>query len=216
VDRERACQLFRTLLLIANRRLKSQQQSIEQHLLTLCSPTIDPSAHSNQPMTLLPSSSSMSSSLPSPASHPVEVIPDLFRNSSRSGSVCLIDPLPNSAISKGTSNAFPNVLPNKISSASVSGAAGTGTGIGVGEPPRRSDLEYRYPYKSFIPQATGGGTVGERSTERGSVSSNQNIYAMTLGNNVLLTTPTLVPDMIQVVLTRRKIEAKFNTVRLTD
>jgi hypothetical protein len=211
MDRERACQLFKTLLLITNRRLKSQQQSIEQHLLSLCSSTIEPLGTHSSPLissssTLLFPSSLLSStsSQPSPASQPVEG--ELFRNSSRSGSVCLIDPLLTSSTPKGSSNSFPTVVQTKI--ATVTGGSGVGGPAAMTDPPRRYDLEYRYPYKSFIPQG------GERGGERvvGVPPPNQNIYAMTLGNNVLLTTPTLVQDMIHVVLTRRKIEEKFNSV----
>lgn len=194
-DRERAGQLFRTLLLITNRRLKSQQLSIDQHLFTLCHPTID-FVPTHPPLQHSASTPLLSSSQSS------DIIPEFFRNTSRSGSLCLIDPLISPLIAKGSSTVFPNVA-NRTSNTT----AGTGEGVGgVIETAKRTDLEYRYPYKSFIPS-------GERAG--GVVIANQNIYSMNLGTNVLLTSPTLVQDMVQVVLTRRKIEEKFNSVCFT-
>jgi hypothetical protein len=166
--------------------------------------------HSNLIPHPLPSATA-SSSLQTAASTPQllsssqssETIPEFFRNPSRSGSLCLIDPLVSPLTAKGPSTAFPHVL-NKTSITTT----GAGTGGGVIEVTKRADLEYRYPYKSFIPP-------GERGAggERGGMSGNQNPYAMNLGANVLLTSPSLVQDMVQVVLTRRKIEEKFNSVR---
>lgn len=173
-ERNKANQLFRNLLLIANRRLKSQQLSIDQSILTLCTPTIDPS-NTSSAMSL--QSSSSNALLPSQSN---DALPELFRNSSRSGSLCLIDPLASPLTPKPP--ILPNALPPKVNS--------NGPVEGV----RRLDLEYRYPYKSFIPPGEKGITLN-------------------IGNNTLLTSPNLVPDIIQVVLNRRKMEAKFHEVR---
>lgn len=180
-ERNKATQLFRNLLLIANRRLKSQQLSIDQLILTLCRATLNP----NSPT---PSLQSTTSNAVLTTQSSTEGIPELFRTSSRSGSVCLIDPLTSPLTPKPPT--LPSVLPMK----SNSNATTLETG-------RRVDLEYRYPYKSFIPPG-----------EKGIAITNDKIFSMSIGNNSLLTSPNLVQDMIQVVLNRRKMEEKFNAV----
>jgi hypothetical protein len=202
-DRETACQLFRTLITISNsRKSKSQQQSLDQIALTLCPSTIDQSTQSTPLSISVPSISSATDALISstqtltltPSSLPLSSesnTPEMFRNFSRSGSLGLIsDPLSPTVTGGGKpSSGFPTVVTTAKQQPS-------------GDQSRRNDLEYRYPYKSFIP--TGA--------DRGS-QPNQNVYAMALGNTALLTSPTLVTDMIQVVLTRRKIEEKFAQVK---
>jgi hypothetical protein len=114
----------------------------------------------------------------------------------------LIDPLLSPLTAKPFT-VFPNVTgKTSTTGTAAAGASVGGTGGGV-DFTKRYDLEYRYPYKSFIPPGERGG---------GGMAANQNIYAMNLGTNVLLTSPSLVQDMVQVVLTRRKMEEKFNSV----
>lgn len=234
IERETACQTMRTLLLISNRRLKSQQQSIDQFILSLCQSSVDPSISliNNSNNNNNNSNNNINNNSNSNSTNGVNnlqqqqqqqqllaldsnaIASEYFRNYSRSGSMTLItDPLTSPLVPKLGSSGFPNVLTgnkNSLTSSTTTNGDSTSSSSTSTLSTRRNDLEYRYPYKSFAPNP---GT--ERSGSNPNSSAyypSQNVYAMSLGNNALLTSPTIVSDMIQVVLNRRKIEDKFSNV----
>lgn len=223
-DREYACQAMRTLLVVSTRRLKLQQQLIDQFILSLCKSSIDPTINiqnnSNNNNSLSNTTNLINSLQNSLLTDPNTISYDYFRNFSRSGSMSLItDPLASYSITtKIGSSGFPNVISGNKNMLSTTNngesnltSSSTSSSLqSLASLSRRTDLEYRYPYKSFALNTNNNERINSNSNV--ATVPSQNVYAMSLGNNTLLTSPTLVSDMIQVVLNRRKIEQKFYNV----